>query len=170
MSRGRVNPCGHSPYVTWSLTRRRVCILRTCLIFYEKYISHIQCYCMFFLLHYTQVLCQYRLYRADHAYLTYLMLQRQLTHLNGRKLDHSQVWASYIFLPFLSLSHIATDGRSVSQSVGLGFEPTSGAHDQIFITVWQLQSCYSGAPSLTRGRVCLSSESLSAVVKSFFIM
>jgi hypothetical protein len=25
--------------------------------------------------------CQYRLYRADHAYLTYLMLQRQLSHL-----------------------------------------------------------------------------------------
>jgi hypothetical protein len=28
---------------------------------------------------------------ADHAYLTYLMLQRQLSHLNGRKLDHHQV-------------------------------------------------------------------------------
>jgi hypothetical protein len=35
---------------------------------------------------YTQVLCQYRLYRADHAYLTHLMLQWQLSHLNGRKL------------------------------------------------------------------------------------
>jgi hypothetical protein len=28
---------------------------------------------------------------ADHAYCTYLMLQRQLSHLNGRKLDHRQV-------------------------------------------------------------------------------
>jgi hypothetical protein len=37
----------------------------------------------FFLLHYKQVLCQYRLCKADHAYLTYLMLQRQLSHLNG---------------------------------------------------------------------------------------
>jgi hypothetical protein len=45
----------------------------------------------FFLLHYTPVLCQYRLYRADPAYLTYLMLQQQLSHLNGRKLDHCQV-------------------------------------------------------------------------------
>jgi hypothetical protein len=27
---------------------------------------------------------------GDHAYLTYLMLQRQLSHLNGRKLDHRQ--------------------------------------------------------------------------------
>jgi hypothetical protein len=31
----------------------------------------------------------------------------------------------------------------------------SGAHDQIFITLWQLRSCFYGAPSLTRGRVCL---------------
>jgi hypothetical protein len=44
-----------------------------------------------FLLHYTQVLCQYRLCRADHACLTHLMLQRQLSHLNGRKLDHLQL-------------------------------------------------------------------------------
>jgi hypothetical protein len=31
----------------------------------------------------------------------------------------------------------------------------SRAHDQIFITLWQLRSCFSGVPSLTRGRVCL---------------
>jgi hypothetical protein len=31
----------------------------------------------------------------------------------------------------------------------------SGAHVQIFITVLQLRSCSCGAPSLTRGRVCL---------------
>jgi hypothetical protein len=43
------------------------------------------------LLHYTQFLCQYRLCRAYHAYLPYLMLQRQLNHLNGRKLDHLRV-------------------------------------------------------------------------------
>jgi hypothetical protein len=28
-------------------------------------------------------------------------------------------------------------------------------HDQIFIILWQLRSCFCGAPSLTRGRVCL---------------
>jgi hypothetical protein len=54
--------------------------------------AHTACYWNFFLLHYAQVLCQYRLYRADHAYLTYLMLQRQLSHFNGLKLDHRQVW------------------------------------------------------------------------------
>jgi hypothetical protein len=59
-------------------------------------IAHIACYWIFFLLHYIQVLCQSKLCKADHAYLTYLMLQ-QLSHLNGHKLDHCQVEASYIF-------------------------------------------------------------------------
>jgi hypothetical protein len=51
-------------------------------------------------LNYRQVLCQYRLCKADHAYLT---LQRQLSRLNGRKLDHSQVQAPYIFHVWLHL-------------------------------------------------------------------
>jgi hypothetical protein len=46
----------------------------------------------------------YRLYRAD---LTCPMLQRQLNHLNGRKFDHRQVKASYIFYPPNTLkSHV----------------------------------------------------------------
>jgi hypothetical protein len=48
-------------------------------------------------------------------------------------------------------SHIATDGQSASKSWS---QDPSGAHDQIFITVWQLRSCFYRAPSLTRGRVC----------------
>jgi hypothetical protein len=60
-------------------------------------IAHIACYWKFLLLHYTQVLCQYRLCRADHAYLTYLMLQRQHSHFKVRKLDHRQVYAFNIF-------------------------------------------------------------------------
>jgi hypothetical protein len=45
---------------------------------------------LFFRLHYIQTFCQYRLCKADHAYLTYLMLQRQVSHLNGHKLDHAK--------------------------------------------------------------------------------
>jgi hypothetical protein len=45
------------------------------------------------------------------------------------------------------------DWRTVSQS---WCRAPSGAHDQIFIIVWQLRSCFYGAPSLTRGRVCQS--------------
>jgi hypothetical protein len=44
---------------------------------------------------------------------------------------------------------------TASQSVSLGVKPPSGAHDQIFYTVWHLRSCFCGAPSLTRGRVSL---------------
>jgi hypothetical protein len=29
--------------------------------------------------------------QTDHAYVTYLMLQRQLSHSNGSKLDHRQI-------------------------------------------------------------------------------
>jgi hypothetical protein len=38
-----------------------------------------------------------------------------------------------------SQSHIATDGQSVSKS---WCRAPSGAHDQIFFTVWQLRSCF----------------------------
>jgi hypothetical protein len=39
---------------------------------------------------YVNVLCHYRIRRADHAFITYLMLQRQFNRLNGRKLNHRQ--------------------------------------------------------------------------------
>jgi hypothetical protein len=60
--------------------------------------------------------------------------------------------------PVKSKSHC--DWQWVSQS---WCRAPSGAHNQIFITVWQSRSCLCGAPSLTRGRVCLLSESLSAI-------
>jgi hypothetical protein len=64
-----------------------------------------------------------------------------------------------------SQSHIATDCQSASQSVTMPWcRAPSGAHDQMFIIVWQLRSCFYGAPSLTRGWDCLLTESLSAVV------
>jgi hypothetical protein len=50
-----------------------------------------------------------------------------------------------------SQSHIATDRQSVSK---FWCRAPSGTHDLIFITLWQLRSCFSEAPSLTRGRVC----------------
>jgi hypothetical protein len=49
-------------------------------------------------------------------------------------------------------SHIATDGQSISKS---WCRTPSGAHDQIFITLWQLRSSFCVAPSPTKERVCL---------------
>jgi hypothetical protein len=78
----QLNPCGHNPYVSSSLTRT--------------------CYWKLFLVHYKQVLCQFRFLKADHGYFTYHVLQRQLSHLNGRKLDHRQVlfYMSGFALPY----------------------------------------------------------------------
>jgi hypothetical protein len=42
-----------------------------------------------------------------------------------------------------SQSHIATDGQSVSKS---WCRTPSDSHDQIFITIWQLRSCFVGRP------------------------
>jgi hypothetical protein len=49
--------------------------------------------------------------KADHAYLTYLMLQQQLSQIQ---------------------SHITTESQSVGKS---WCRAPSGAHDQIFVTV-----------------------------------
>jgi hypothetical protein len=95
----QLNTCSYSPYVTSSLTRGWVCLLWVCLALSSVHFAHTACYWKFFLLHYIQVLCQYRLCKADHAYLTYLMLQRQLSHSNGRKLDHRQFQPSFPLRP-----------------------------------------------------------------------
>jgi hypothetical protein len=83
---------------------------------------------------------------------TFLQLQSILTaQINLDRRGLSSFYFSFRNC-LQSQSHITTDGESVSKS---WCRAPSGAHDQIFITVWQLRSCFCGAPSLTRGRVCL---------------
>jgi hypothetical protein len=70
--------------------------------------------------------------------------------------------------PFKSESKSHCDWRSVSQSVSqsvtLGVKPNLALMTRYLLLFWQLRSCYCGAPTLTRGRVCLLSKSLSAVI------
>jgi hypothetical protein len=88
---------------------------------------------------------------------------------------HNQSWTAetlssfcYSFYDWLqtsqSQSHITTDGQSVSKS---WCRAPSGAHDQIFIIVWQLRF-FCAAPSLTRGRLCLLYMLLAFASAVFF--
>jgi hypothetical protein len=68
---------------------------------------------------------------------------------------------SYINFHWNYLLSKASAYGNLSQSTGwfqsqsyVGIKHTSGAYDQIFITVRQLQFCWYGTLSLTRGRVC----------------
>jgi hypothetical protein len=57
--------------------RRWICLLWICLPFRQVHIFRTYSYSRLLKilqLHYTQVLCQYRLCIADHTYITYLML------------------------------------------------------------------------------------------------
>jgi hypothetical protein len=70
-------------------------------------IAHIASYWKFFLSRSIQILCQSRLRKADRACFTYIMLQRQLSHLNGRKLDHHQVQPFIFSMSGFALSYTA---------------------------------------------------------------
>jgi hypothetical protein len=54
-----------------------------------------------------------------------------------------------------SQSYVTTDGQSAS--VSWNKTPICGLRPDFYycLTVWQLRSCFCGAPSLTRGWVCL---------------
>jgi hypothetical protein len=49
-------------------------------------------------IHCIQALLQFKLCKADHIQLTYLMLQQLLSHLNDRNIHHSQVYILYVCL------------------------------------------------------------------------
>jgi hypothetical protein len=81
-----------------------------------------------------------------------------LSYSNSRLTKPPTSWLhSNDWLPdWLQLKVKVTLRLAVGQSVSKSWcRAPSGAHGQIFITVWQLRSCFCGGPYLTRGEVCL---------------
>jgi hypothetical protein len=69
-----------------------------------------------------------------------------LTHCHLLPTGHSMetiLTSNWTELSIQSQSHIATEGQSVNK---FWCRASSGAHDQIFITVWQLRSSFVGLP------------------------
>jgi hypothetical protein len=67
-----------------------------------------------------------------------------LHSLNTQQLNWTELnWTTELTQQSQSQSHIATDGQSVSKPL---CRAPSGAHDQIFIMVWQLRSCFCRRP------------------------
>jgi hypothetical protein len=77
---------------------------------------------------------------------------RRLLRLAGSRWRYSTPPPHGYLTASQSQSYIATDGQSISKS---WCRAPSVAHDHILITRWQLWSCFSGAPSRQKGRVCL---------------
>jgi hypothetical protein len=87
-----------------------------------------------------------------------------MTGFIARLYNSSQLFANrsmthYVFSSPSSSTAVSRDSvtlrMTVSHSVKSWCRTPSTAHDQLFITLWQLRSCFCGASSLTRGRVCL---------------
>jgi hypothetical protein len=76
---------------------------------------------------------------------------RRLLRLAGLRWRYSNSPPHGVLVKVKSKSKSHCDWRSISKS---WCRVPSGTHDQIFITLWHLRSCFSGAPSLRRGRVC----------------
>jgi hypothetical protein len=66
----------------------------------------------------------------------------------------------YLRTPSQNQGHVTTDGQSVSMS---WCQVHSETRDQILYSVWKLLCCLCGAPSLTRGRVCFLSVTVSCI-------
>jgi hypothetical protein len=102
-----------------------------------------------------QGLCQFRLSRAENALL---VVAPATSRIAVQSLERSYAWPSPSLSPVYFELSIQVKVKvmlrpTVSRPVCLGVKHPSGAYDQIFITVRELQVCWCGVLSLTRERV-----------------
>jgi hypothetical protein len=133
----QLNTWGHIPYRTSSLTIGWVCHLQLLLALASAFL----------------------LESESRGTLDHILLPQireypfcRLLRLAGLRWRYSTPPLHWNTAGVQSQSHIATDVQSISKSWRRAL---SGTHDLIFITLWQLRSCFCGAPSLSRGRACL---------------
>jgi hypothetical protein len=99
----QLNSCDNSPYITSLLTRIWVLSLMNVFgLLSGVLMAHIACYWKFFLLPYTQVLCQSRFYIANHVYLTYgeviNLITFKITPRRRRHRKHRSSIIPYVFV------------------------------------------------------------------------
>jgi hypothetical protein len=143
----QMNTCGHSPYITSSLTRGWVCHLQLLLDLVSAFILGCESHGTrdHILLSQIRDFPFYRLLR-----LVGLRWRYSILPPHGKTSNESQ-----------SQSYVK---RTVSRPVCLEKKHTSEAYYQIFITLRQLRVSWYEVLSLTRGRICRLPESQSAVI------
>jgi hypothetical protein len=107
-------------------------------------VAHMACYWKFFLLRYTQVLCQYRLCRADHAYLTCLLFHKSKSKSCYDRRSAGQfvlVSSTHLVLTtrFLLLSDscgLFIWGAHSDERTGLPFTTAAGPRQRSHFWVW----------------------------------
>jgi hypothetical protein len=119
---------------------------------------------------YIQGLFQSRLGTADYALVTSSSLYHRSLDTWTVVLMTAAKFKPLIFwidsLKSQSQSHVTTDGQSVSMS---WCQVHSETCDQILFSVWNLLCCLCGAPSLTRGRVCLLSVTVTLYMSRVYV-
>jgi hypothetical protein len=88
--------------------------------------------------HCIQVLCQSRLYRADYVYFTYLMLQRERSHLNGRNLTVAKFKPLIFSICGFALSYTA---NMFILMIVYDFCLLPGQFYYIIVYTWTVESC-----------------------------
>jgi hypothetical protein len=139
-------------------------------LFSSVRIVHIASYWKFFLVHYVQVLCQSRLCKADHVCLTYLMLQRQLSHLNGRKLVRQDSELALFYAWRFTASQLVLAPNPLTPTTSIFFQLNTCSYSPYITSVWRevgptVYNCCWVSPAQS-----FSAPSLAGLITIFYCL